>query len=208
MCSPILSGFCFGACQPWVMKSLIWATVEGEIKLQKQVESIKFHYISDIKGCEDGNSCGAQNRTRQKQCCCPLLHLRWQSVWIPRQSYIHTTVINVVSHGYIWCPQYPFNFCHEVICFSKISAAVSIFDFCSSDNAQKALCLLLEVFAAACQSLQIQIGEWRTSTSCCKLIYFYISIKSEFSLKFDHAHKCPYVLKIKFSNMQSQTKLY
>lgn len=181
MCSPILSGFCFGACQPWVMKSLIWATVEGEIKLQKQVESIKFHYISDIKGCQDGNTCGAQNRTQQKQC------------WVLGSAHFYTldgkvfefqgnhtyTLINVVSHGYIWCPQYPFNFWHEVICFSKISAAVSIFDLCSSNNAQKALCLLLEAFAAACQSLQIQIGEWRTSTSCCKLIYFYISIKSD-----------------------------
>lgn len=82
-------------------------------------------------------------------------------------------------HEYIWSPQYPFNFCHEVISFSKMSAAVSIFALCSSDNAQKPLCLLLEAFAAACQSSHIQTGERETSTFCYKLIYFHISIKND-----------------------------
>nr|XP_046255484.1 IgGFc-binding protein-like isoform X2 [Scatophagus argus] len=67
---------------------------------------------------------------------------------------------------YIWSPQNPFYLCREVVSYSKISTAVSIFDLCSGKDTQKALCLILEAYAAACQNAQIQIGEWRNSTFC------------------------------------------
>ncbi|XP_028437147.1 IgGFc-binding protein [Perca flavescens] len=68
-------------------------------------------------------------------------------------------------HEYIWSPQNPLYLCLEVN-YAKISAAVSLFDLCSTDDTQKVLCLVLEAYAAACQNAQIQIGEWRNSTFC------------------------------------------
>ncbi len=71
-------------------------------------------------------------------------------------------------HEYIESPQNPFDSCHEVVSYTKITSAVSIFDLCSSKDPQKTLCLILEAYAAACQNAQIPIGEWRNSTFCCK----------------------------------------
>ncbi|XP_030248331.1 IgGFc-binding protein-like isoform X5 [Sparus aurata] len=68
-------------------------------------------------------------------------------------------------HEYIWSPQKPFYLCREVVSYTKIFPAVSIFDLCSSNDTQKTICLILEAYAAACQNAQIQIGEWR-NTSC------------------------------------------
>ncbi|XP_041798261.1 IgGFc-binding protein-like [Chelmon rostratus] len=69
-------------------------------------------------------------------------------------------------HEYIWSPQNPFHSCREVVSYAKISTAVNIFDLCSSNDAQKALCRILEAYAAACQNALVQIGEWRNSTFC------------------------------------------
>ncbi|KAF1387771.1 hypothetical protein PFLUV_G00083410 [Perca fluviatilis] len=71
----------------------------------------------------------------------------------------------IAMHEYIWSPQNPFYLCLEVN-YTKISAAVSLFDLCSTDDTQKVLCLVLEAYAAACQNAQIQIGEWRNGTFC------------------------------------------
>ncbi|TDH12002.1 hypothetical protein EPR50_G00066210 [Perca flavescens] len=71
----------------------------------------------------------------------------------------------IAMHEYIWSPQNPLYLCLEVN-YAKISAAVSLFDLCSTDDTQKVLCLVLEAYAAACQNAQIQIGEWRNSTFC------------------------------------------
>lgn len=73
-------------------------------------------------------------------------------------------------HEYIWSPQKPFYLCREVVSYTKIFPAVSIFDLCSSNDTQKTICLILEAYAAACQNAQIQIGEWR-NTSCRKPIW-------------------------------------
>lgn len=73
-------------------------------------------------------------------------------------------------HEYIWSPQNPFHSCREVVSYAKISTAVNIFDLCSSNDAQKALCRILEAYAAACQNALVQIGEWRNSTFCRKFI--------------------------------------
>ncbi|XP_071325188.1 IgGFc-binding protein [Trachinotus anak] len=78
---------------------------------------------------------------------------------------------NVVSqwislHEYIWSPESPFYPCWEVANYTKISTGISIFDLCSSNDTQKAICPVLEAYAAACQNAQIQIGEWRSSTVC------------------------------------------
>lgn len=91
----------------------------------------------------------------------------------PRCSAEQLQEKNVASewislHEYIWSPQNPFYLCREVVDFTKISTALSIFDLCSSNDTQKALCPILEAYAAACQNAQIQIGEWRNSTFCCK----------------------------------------
>lgn len=74
-------------------------------------------------------------------------------------------------HEYIWLPQNPFYLCREVVSYTEISTAVSIFDLCSSNDTQKTICLILEAYAAACQNAQIQIGEWRNITSCRKPIW-------------------------------------
>ncbi|XP_051261445.1 IgGFc-binding protein-like isoform X2 [Dicentrarchus labrax] len=72
----------------------------------------------------------------------------------------------IYLHEYIWSTPNPFYLCREAVDYTKISTAVSIFDLCSSDDAQKALCLILEAYAAACQNAGIQVGEWRNHTSC------------------------------------------
>uniref|UniRef100_A0A3Q3GMI2 IgGFc-binding protein-like n=1 Tax=Labrus bergylta TaxID=56723 RepID=A0A3Q3GMI2_9LABR len=72
-------------------------------------------------------------------------------------------------HEYIWSPQNPFYLCKDIVNYTKISTAVSIFDLCSSDDPQKTLCHILEAYAAACQKAQIEVGEWRNGTNCCKL---------------------------------------
>lgn len=100
----------------------------------------------------------------------------------PRCSAERLKENNVASqwislHEYIWSPQNPFYLCREVVSYTKLSAAVSIFDLCSSNDTQKVLCLILEAYAAACQNSQIQIGEWRNSTFCRKLICSILSIK-------------------------------
>uniref|UniRef100_A0A3B4YYT4 VWFD domain-containing protein n=1 Tax=Stegastes partitus TaxID=144197 RepID=A0A3B4YYT4_9TELE len=65
---------------------------------------------------------------------------------------------------YLWSPQSPFHPCKEVVNYTKISSTLSIFDLCSSDDTQRALCSMLE--AAACQKAAIQISKWRNSTFC------------------------------------------
>ncbi|XP_059194717.1 IgGFc-binding protein-like isoform X2 [Centropristis striata] len=72
----------------------------------------------------------------------------------------------IAMHEYIWSPQNPFQLCQEVVNYTKISEAVSMFDLCASNDTQKAFCPVLEAYAAACQNAQIQIGEWRNSTFC------------------------------------------
>lgn len=94
----------------------------------------------------------------------------------PRCSAEQLQDKNLVSqwiflNEYIWSPQNPLYLCHEVISYTKISRAVSIFDLCFNNDTQKALCLILEAYAAACKTAQIQIGEWRNSTFCRELIY-------------------------------------
>nr|XP_020511172.2 LOW QUALITY PROTEIN: IgGFc-binding protein-like [Labrus bergylta] len=69
-------------------------------------------------------------------------------------------------HEYIWSPQNPFYLCKDIVNYTKISTAVSIFDLCSSDDPQKTLCHILEAYAAACQKAQIEVGEWRNGTNC------------------------------------------
>lgn len=71
-------------------------------------------------------------------------------------------------HENIWSPQSPFHLCKEAVNYSEISAAVSIFDLCSSDDPQKTFCLVLEGYAAACQNAQVEVKEWRNSTNCCE----------------------------------------
>uniref|UniRef100_A0A3Q3EKG2 VWFD domain-containing protein n=1 Tax=Labrus bergylta TaxID=56723 RepID=A0A3Q3EKG2_9LABR len=69
-------------------------------------------------------------------------------------------------HEYIWSPQNPFYLCRDIVNYTKISTAVSIFDLCSSDDPQKTLCHIFEAYAAACQNAHIEVGEWRKSTNC------------------------------------------
>lgn len=93
----------------------------------------------------------------------------------PRCSAEQLLEKNVASrwisiHEYIWSPQNPFYLCRDIVNYTKISAAVSMFDLCSSNDTQKVLCPILEAYAAACQNAQIQIGDWRNSTFCRKQI--------------------------------------
>ncbi|XP_041649020.1 IgGFc-binding protein isoform X2 [Cheilinus undulatus] len=71
-------------------------------------------------------------------------------------------------YEYIWSPQNLFHLCREVVNYTEISAAVSIFDLCSSDDPQKTLCIVLEAYVAACQNAHIEVGEWRNGTNCSK----------------------------------------
>lgn len=80
-------------------------------------------------------------------------------------------------HEYIWSPQNPFYLCHGVISYTAISAALSIFDLCSSNDTQNVFCPILEAYAAACQNSHVQIEEWRNSTFCRKFICSDLSIK-------------------------------
>lgn len=78
-------------------------------------------------------------------------------------------------HEYMLSPQNPFYLCWEVVNYTNILTGISIFDLCSTNDTQNAICLILEAYATACQSAQVQIGEWRNSTVCCKNIYRDIS---------------------------------
>ncbi|XP_071062157.1 IgGFc-binding protein [Pseudochaenichthys georgianus] len=72
----------------------------------------------------------------------------------------------ISMHEYIWSPQNPFYQCREVVNYTKISAAVSMFDLCSSNDTQKTICPVLEAYVAACQNAGIKIGEWRNVSFC------------------------------------------
>ncbi|KAK1895713.1 Alpha-tectorin, partial [Dissostichus eleginoides] len=72
----------------------------------------------------------------------------------------------ISMHEYIWSPQNPFYQCREVVNYTKISAAVSMFDLCSSNDTRKTICPVLEAYVAACQNAGIKIGEWRNVTFC------------------------------------------
>lgn len=101
----------------------------------------------------------------------------------PRCSAKHLKEGNNVArqwislYEYIWSTRNPFYWCHEVISLATISAALSVFDLCSSNNTQKVFCPILEAYAAACQNSHIQIEEWRNSTFCRKLICSDLTIK-------------------------------
>ncbi|KAJ4930907.1 hypothetical protein JOQ06_025210, partial [Pogonophryne albipinna] len=72
----------------------------------------------------------------------------------------------ISMHEYIWSPQNLFYQCREVVNYTKISAAVSMFDLCSSNDTQKTICPVLEAYVAACQNAGIKIGEWRNVSFC------------------------------------------
>lgn len=71
-------------------------------------------------------------------------------------------------HEYLWSPQNPFYLCQGIVNSTIVSATVSMFDLCSNNDTQKALCSILEAYAAACQNYTIHIGRWRNSTFCRK----------------------------------------
>ena len=77
----------------------------------------------------------------------------------------------ISMHEYIWSPQNPFYQCREVVNYTKISAALSMFDLCFSNDTQKTICPVLEAYVAACQNAGIKIGEWRNVTFCRKHIF-------------------------------------